>query len=174
MFAKLMSKSPVLGIGILMMGIWLVSLTDFGKFLDRTEKLRPDSCRSSLVMLNKRMPESWKTTCIGLDLVVEVEIDISNKIIPSNPPDIVAEEKKYKQLLYRELANNLIFIANNSLSDSMNRVRFVVVSLKSEKLDVEGISRGSDIIKLIDMDINNKKLIEEHLKTTVKVKEVAK
>ncbi len=164
MYAKLMSKYPLIGIGLMMMAVWLLSMTDLGKLLDRKESLKPDSCRSALVMLNKRMPDSWKTSCIKLDMMVEIAVDI--------PTELLSDPVKSRQLLYRELANSMVFISENTLRDSLERVRFVVVSLHSDVLIVEGVSRGSDVVKLFGID--NDKLIQEHLKATVKVKESAK
>lgn len=162
MIAKNLFKNPILIIGILMMTIFLFNLKKKGYFGEN--KLIPSSCKSVLVMLNKRSPSTWRTECSNNNLSVEVYKNPDFKKL-----NTVLKQRAY---LYRELANDLSFIAKNSLNESLERVLIVRVKIISKNLDINSITEGRFLAKLATL--KDKRFIANHLKATVKVKELIK
>ena len=74
--------------------------------------------------------------------------------------------------MYRELANSLIFIAENAFSDSLEKVMIIRIKLKSSGLDLNAVTEGKYIVKFKTM--KEKKFIRQHLRSTVQVQEVIK
>lgn len=164
-------KKPILMIGILMMVIFLYQLNRKGYFGDRYQA---ESCRSALVMLEKRQPSNWKASCDMGNLIVE-----ENFSFPL-PPKKMAEAKVQ---LYTQMANSLMFIASNSLNESLERTPFVVFKLYSEYLDISARVEGAPLAKMSGLAMtekdqanatiaeNKRKIIAEHLHRHVQVQE---
>lgn len=164
-------KKPILMIGILMMVIFIYQLRDKGYF---GERYQAESCRSVLVMLEKRQPDGWKTSCEQGNLIVEENFSFSI------PPKKMAEAKVQ---LYTEMANSLMFIATNSLNESLERTPFVVFHLNSEYLDLAARVEGAPLAKMANLAMtdkdqandniaeNKRKIIAEHLHRHVQVQE---
>lgn len=161
MFAKKLMKNPILMVGILMMVIFLFQLQKKGYFAKRYV---PTSCKSVLVMLEKRAPATWEVKCEENNLAVKIIKDLSVKEMKN--------EKLYKTVLYRELANDLIFVAKNSLNESLERVFFVRIHLTSQKMNIDALTEGKFLSKLAT--INKPRFIAEHLHATVQTKETLK
>ncbi|MFZ4712265.1 MAG: hypothetical protein ACOYL6_01020 [Bacteriovoracaceae bacterium] len=157
MFAQFFMKNPVLVMGILMFGIFLMTINKKQSFMTR-EKMYPTSCRAVLVKLEKRLPATWKATCNENDLRVETESTINNDNL-----DLL------RQGLYLELANNLVLMTRNCPIDSLSNVRGVKVTLNHPQFKIEAYTKGSDVVKFATM--NEKQFILQHLKATVKVNE---
>jgi hypothetical protein len=162
MIVKSLLKKPILMIGILLMVIFIYDLKRRGIFFGRYQKLRATSCNSVLVMLNRRTPNTWKNSCRESTLTVKIQLEL--------PPEIKkAKDNLLRQYLYRELANNLIKIAKNSLNESLERTLSVHVRQQSERMDIDAVTEGRFIAKLAT--ITDQKFIAEHLKNTVHIKE---
>ncbi len=164
MASKLLTKYPILMVGLLLMALFLFQLRDKGLLESRRESMTASSCRAVRVMLNKRIPSNWNSTCEGNNLAVSINFAI--------------DEKSYKDLgnlraiMYRGLANNLILISKNSPSDSLERTDIVRVRMNHSELEINAVTEGRFLIKLAT--IKSKELIKEHLKATVQVKESKK
>ncbi len=158
-----MMKNPILMIGILFMAIFLMNLNGV-KFFSRGEKLQATSCTATLVMLNKRIPQTWHTKCNKNNL----EISIDANYLTQKSKDI----KKIRPLFYRELANNLIFVAKNSPSDSLSRVFMLTMKLDSTIMQLSALTEGKFITRLATL--KSPKFIAEHLKATVQTQEIIK
>jgi len=154
-------KKPLLPIGILLMVLLLFHLNKKGLLFGSKDRYNPTSCRSVLVMLNKRIPGHWSTKCSKNNL----EVVINSELTVKNPENL-------KRVLYRTLANSLKFIASNSLEESLERTYYVTVKLQHSKLKIIALTEGKDISKLKHM--NNPEMIADHLKATVKVQESTK
>jgi len=160
MFFKSLLKKPILAIGILLCIISLWDMHRRGFFFSRWEKLQATSCKSVLVMLNKRIPANWTTSCEKNTLSVIVKFQAPNEL----------PIKNLRQVLYRELANNLTFIAKNSLAESLERVSYVQLKIIHPKLTINALGQGKFVIKL--KTLTNTQFIKGHLKATVQVQEV--
>ena len=142
--------------------IFLFDLQKKGILFNRQDKLNPSSCRSALVMLNKRIPSNWKAECEAPNnMAVEITLN-------QDSPDIQQE----KALIYRELANSLIFIAKNALNESLERTYYIRLKIESQHIEVNALTEGKYLAKLAT--IQKLDFIKEHLKTTVQVKEIIK
>lgn len=160
---KLM-KNPILVLGVLLFLIFIFDLKNKGFLKDRMENLTPTSCKSAIVMLNHRRPKNWNFTCKQNNLHVSISLD------DSHTPKV--ETKNIRAFLYRELANSLVFISQNSLSESLERTMIIHLYIDHTQLGINAITEGKDIVQLKTM--KNPKFIKDHLQKTVQVKEVLK
>ncbi len=151
-------KKPILMIGIIFFSIFLFDLARKGKLPLISKKTIATSCRSAVVMLNKRIPATWKTDCKENNLTVTIR----SKVSESDP-------KKLSTALYREMANNLVFISKNSLNESLERTFIVRVQSLHFSREINAITEGQYIARLATM--TRPELIAEHLKATVQVQE---
>ena len=111
-------------------------------------------------MLNKRIPANWSTECSENTLKIIVEF-----VAPNDKPIL-----NLKQVLYRELANDLTFVSKNSLSESLERVSFVEMKINHPKLTINALGEGKHVEKL--RTLTDPKFILDHLKATIQVQEV--
>ena len=133
-------------------------------FATRKQKFVASSCQATLVKLNKRIPKSWSAKCSGdfrnrsdtLYVVINYQI--------KNPPK---ENKKYKILLYRELANFLFSVASKSPNDNLEQISVVKIHIKTEKAELIASTKGKYLSKIIT--IKSTQILKEHLKTTVNI-----
>lgn len=166
MILKTIMKNPVLMIGILFMVIFLMEANRKG-YIGQREKLVPSSCRAVRVMLDKHIPTNWKTECLGNDfnhLKIEVNYELSEK----TPTPV----EKLRPILFREVANYLIFTAKNSPTDNLGRTRQVQLTLNHKDLTINAISEGQFVAKLATL--TDKQLIAQHFQRTVQVQEIKK
>lgn len=160
MVAKILMKNPVLMIGIILMGLFLNDLRLKGYF--NRDGLIPTSCKASLIMLKKRIPSNWNTSCNSNEMIVK--IDLKSKQLHNLA--------KLKSLIYRELANHLIFIAKNTPEDSLSRVDKIFLYEDTSKIQVLAMTEGKYLVKF--KTLKTKTHIMKHLQNTVKVKEIIK
>lgn len=168
---KAMMKNPILMIGILMMIVFLFTLRDKGYF---GERYQATSCKSTLIMLEKRAPRNWEFSCDKnvLYTTIDYQVQKKHKTIES-----------YRAEIYRELANSLMFIASNSLNESLARTYYVVIKLNSEYLSLGARTEGKHLAPMRNLAIteedqkrdvilkNKQKIIAEHLHNNVEVQE---
>ena len=164
MAAKFMMKNPILMIGILFMVLFLYSIKDKGIFSDHNQKLKATSCSATLVMLNKRVPQTWHPKCNKNNLVIIID----SKHLAAKQANI----KQLRPLFYRELANNLIFISKNSPSDSLERVFMISLKMISDSFTLAAVTEGRYISRLATL--KSPRFIAEHLKSTVQTQETIK
>lgn len=164
MVIKYMMKNPILMVGILFITIFLYSIKDKEIFSSRSDKLKATSCNAVLVMLNKRIPNSWRPKCKNNNLVVLID---STSLAKPNKTI-----KQLRPIFYRELANNLIFISKNSPSDSLERVFMISLKMGSSPLTLSAVTEGKYLARLASL--KSAKFIAEHLKSTVQTQEIVK
>ena len=158
MWWKSLTKYPAFTIGMLMVVILLFDLSRRGMLPTLPRQIIPSSCQSASVMLKKRIPETWRVQCENNNMTVTIHSQL--------------EAKKYPHLskvLYRELANNLQFIAQNGLNESLERTLIIRVHVIHPKMQINAITEGKHLAKLAGLD--RPEFIAEHLKATVRVKE---
>lgn len=156
-------KKPILVIGLLFMTIFLLDLSRRGIIFNR-DKVNATSCRSALVMLNKRIPSNWHINCNKNNLEVVINENFENEETMS--------EEILKAHGYRQLANHLIFISKNSLNESLARTFMITVKLESKRMIISAVSEGHFIARLAT--ITKPEFIAEHLKNSVQVREKIK
>lgn len=155
-------KKPVLAIGIILFGLFLMQVSKKEKWgLFHNDRLVATSCRAALVRIEKKIPENWKVLCEGNNLAVEIQ----EVAIPENATNL-------QLLMYRQLANHMSFIAKVSTADILEKVFFVRFKLIHPKLEINAVTEGKYIVKLVTLDSPDH--IMTHLKSTVQVKETAK
>lgn len=163
MLLKSLMNKPILAIGILLMTIFLMNTFTDGGLWNR-DRLNPTSCKAVLVKLDRRVSGGWTTSCDGQNL----NLAISHVVGEKEPTDI----KTVRKIVYRELANSLVFIAKNSPSDNLERTPWVSIRYVHPKLEVGARSEGKFVVKFAT--IKNKQMLMNHLKATVQVKELIK
>jgi hypothetical protein len=155
---QLMEK-PVLAIGILLFGIFLLQVSQDKKWgLFHNPKLNSTSCNAVLIKLEKKIPANWKAFCEGNNLAVEIK-EIG---VPENASNL-------QTLIYRQLANHMSYVARSSHSDILEKVHFVRFKLTHPKIEVNAVTAGMHIVKLSTLE--SPEHIMAHLKSTVQVKE---
>ncbi len=126
------------------------------------------SCRAALVKLNRRIPSSWATRCEGNNMAVEIPLTFKpDKKLSKKEADL-----RLRTFMYREMANDLVVVAKNSPSDNLERTDFIRLKMVHKKIEINALTEGRYLVKLAT--IKNKRLLAEHLKTTVNVKETIK
>lgn len=173
LFDKLIKK-PILMIGILMMVIFLFQLKSKNYFSDRYQA---DSCRSALVMLEKRLAKEIRAKCELGNLIV-----LENYTF-SQPPK---NQELAKKQLYTQLANGLMFVASNTLNESLERTPYVVYTISTDNLEIAARVQGLHLARMANLAMteddqkkpeiaeNKRRIIAEHLHRHVQVQERAK
>jgi len=154
-------KYPVLAVGILMLYVALSNPKLKGILGLNRDKLIASSCRAVLVMLDKRKPSSWETNCQDNDFNYLV-ITVKNNLT-------AVDDNNLKKALYRELANELTFLAQNSPEENLGRVRILKFELHNPKIILITFAHGKDVARLATLKDQN--LVLQHLKETFQVKE---
>ncbi len=157
---KSLMKKPVLVIGIILFVLFLFDQKRRSYPL-LGNRILPTSCRAVVVKLEKRIPNNWQLECEKNNLAVTIESLVSMKD--------EANAALLKGVLYRDLANNLIFIAKNSPQETLERVFIVRIHQHHPKLIIDAVTEGKDISKFATL--RDTQFISDHLKATVQVKE---
>lgn len=116
-------------------------------------------CQKTLEHIQVRVAKNWIIQCKGNDL---------DATIPSDQ----SMTSKDKTHLYQQMAKNLIFMARNSPQDSLVNTGKIKIKLLGTHLSIEAFTNGLDLFALAR--IKNQKSLTEHLKTTVRIKEIIK
>lgn len=154
-------KKPVLVMGIFMMGLFIYDYKSnkLGKkSIFHRDAFATWACKPVVAKLEKLTPANWSYTCNQDNL--KIMFDLNKDINKANE----------KTLIYREMANTLIFISKNSPDENLERVPVVYLSLSGTHFKVNAITSGKEILKLKNMKTTS--FIQQHLQSTVKVKEI--
>ena len=155
-------KKPMLTLGVIM--ICVVAYQSNKKnpwgFLTN-ERLKPTPCSAVLIKLDKEIPGNWRCFCEDNNLAIEI-IEQTE----------VKKEKELRPMMYRQLANHMVFTVAHSLPDILEKVDIVRYKMTHDKLEINAITTGAYIVKL--KTIREHKYILDHLQSTVKVKETIK
>lgn len=163
MFAKTLFKNPIFTLGIFLMGIFIYQLSNGGKFpLFNREELTPTSCSAVKANLRKRIPSSWEATCDKGVLIMNIQLTTERDL----------SEKELRELIVREMANDLFLIARYSPEENLERTPSVVVKLNHAKIGMNARTEGKTLVRLATL--TDKKLIAEHLKATVDTQIITK
>ena len=161
-------KRPVLGMGIVMMFIFL-SL--YGRqFAKKTGisfwqgGLETTSCRGALAMLRRGLSPGQKAWCEGNHLALDISYPGSGEASGVRV-DVLCP------VLYRELANNWKSLADSRppVRDILSRVESVRLKLIHPRLTIYSVASGTDLVRMAG--INNPQDLAEHFRSTVRVQE---
>jgi len=164
MIIKGLLSKPILVIGIIFVAIVIMDWRNRGKLFSRP-KIIPTSCRAVIVMLERRIPGTWKVECEGENLAVLID-----EVKYSNDAELSILDIRGK--LYRTMANNFIHIARNSPQETLERLAIVRLRIAHSRLVINAVAYGKDVVRL--SNLHSPQLISEHLKATVQVKETLK
>lgn len=157
-----MLRRPLLPMALIMTYILFHKMAMSGKldkFLKR-DGLKPVSCKSAMVMLSRRIPKSWDAKCEENNIVIHSNLN----------PELIKSNDKLKVIMYRELANQLIFVARHSPSDNLEHVEIVKIELHSPELTLQVAMRGNQAVKLATIPTNE--LLALHLQKHARVVEI--
>lgn len=155
-------KKPALIMGIIMMTLFILdyrSKKEGNKSIFFRDAFTSWACKPVVQMLKKSSPNNWKYNCKeeNLKIIIEVNYKVS--------------KAKELQLLYRELANNLMYISKNSPEENLERVLVIHTQLIATHYRVDAVTEGKDLAKM--KFLKDDRFIKQHLQATVKVKETA-
>lgn len=128
------------------------------------DRLNPTSCKAVLVKLDRRIPGGWTTSCDGNNL----NLAIRHTSLKNEPKEL----DKVRQIVYRELANSFVLLAQNSPSDNLERTDWISIRYVHPVLEVGALTEGKYAVKF--STIKNKEMLKRHLQATVQVKELIK
>lgn len=160
MFLKLLFKSPMLSLGILMLLTVALGANGFLPIFSNP-KLKPTSCRAALVKIEKAIPQNWKVSC-----------DDNNLTVLIRELQVKEDAQELKAALYRQMANYLVELARISQADILEKVFFIRMEIDHPKMTINAVSEGQYVAKLATL--SSPQFIMDHLKQTVQVKDVAK
>jgi len=162
MFLKLLTKSPMLLLGIMMiLTVWLSHMGVLNIGIFDNNRNRPTPCRAALVRLERQIPANWSVSCSDNNLNVVV-----------NEIAVTAADPEFRPKLYRQMANHLVTLAQVSQNDILEKVFIIHLKQVHAKMDIDAISEGKYVAKLVT--ITRPEFIKDHLKQTVQVKETLK
>lgn len=155
-------KNPMLAIGIILFGLFLMQLGQQEKWgFMRNEKLIPTSCKAAIIKIQRRIPGNWNVFCESNNMAVEIE-EIT----------VAPNAKFLKSLLYRQLTNHMSHLARVSEADILEKVYLVRFKLMHPQMEINAVTEGKYIVKLVNLESPDH--IMAHLKSTVQVKETVK
>ena len=161
MILKRLIQNPILMIGILLFSIFIMDLNRKGVFDKKNQRLKTDSCHAGIVRLKKRIPANWKLHCENTNLIIDIVSSLQGKDF--------TKSDNMKAAVYRTMANDLKFVANNIFSDNLERTPFIILKYTGQNFDVRAISSGENMAIL--GNLTNTTHIADHLKQTVQIKE---
>lgn len=166
MLLKSLIKNPVLSVGLLFFFIFMAvygqTFMEKMGWIDK-DRLNPTSCRAVMVKFKKRIPANWQAWCEDNNLAVQIQYpEEKDKKLP---------KEKLCPLVYREIANYLKTIASPTMTpnDNLERTDIVRLTLVHPQITIAAVTEGKYLAKLAT--ITRPKLLAEHLKVTVQVKE---
>ncbi len=162
---KHLMDKPVLTIGVIFFALFVYDLNRRGYLDSFKNRFQPTSCFITLKALEKKLPKEAVASCDENHLIVDWKLEMGDFVRLEKPEMILAAN-------YRELANNLTFIAKNSPVDLLAGVSVVTVNQEGKDFILSAVSEGRYLVKL--SELKSPELIAEHLKNTVKVKESVK
>ncbi len=163
MFAKTLFKNPIFTLGLILMGLFIYQLSSDGKFpLFNREKLMPTSCSAVKANLETRIPSSWNPSCDQGVLIMEIELTTEREL----------KDQELRELIVKEMANDLFLIARYSPEENLERTPSVVVKINHKKIAMNARTEGKTLVRLATL--TDKKLIAEHLKATVDTQIITK
>lgn len=148
-----------------MMGIFIYSPEGKRFIAKYRNNYIPSDCRALIDRTEKRIKEkfdNWNFDCVDETLTIEVPF--------SKPPKI--KNDQLRAVMYRELANKLVFISQNSNEETLERVYNVKIKLINDELTILAQTHGDELVKF--QTLREEKNIIRHLQKTVKVKEFIK
>mgnify|MGYP003682595971 CR=1 FL=1 len=153
-------KYPMLIIGIVLFIIFLNSPTTKDYWRKHTQRFTPNACTAIESRISKKMPSNWNIECPGtVRLILNVEFNKTAK-----------SQGAIRTLVYRELANTYMLLANISNPETMENIQVIEVKLKHKSLEVHSKSDGQAVVELKGK--KTQKDIANHLKLTVTTKEI--
>jgi hypothetical protein len=171
---NLITKKPLLGMGILMMIVFIMEMHRQGKINWFERKgLNPTSCSAVIVPLKKKTPASWKVFCEDNNLALimdESSLSTKSSELAKNTKRKISRLFILKKLLYNQMANHLMFVSQSSPEETLSRVLFIRLSLITPEITINALSEGKHISKL--RNLSKPEFIALHLKATVQVQEV--
>ncbi len=153
-------KYPVLAIGVI---LFVLFLTDpkTKKWLKKYSGSRiPNTCRSVMEKVEKKAPDNWEMECPGTQLLkIAIEHNSRHTNILSLRPE-----------MYKNLANSYVKLAQLSNPETLAGLKYVKMKLINEQLTIDSKTDGQAVVELLKR--KTPQAIAEHLKLTVKVKEI--
>ena len=156
-------KKPILSIGILFFIIFLFQLNKSGYFEKRRKVFSAASCTAVVVKLKKIVNEDWSLECIGhfADRTDTLEIKIRS--------NIAADKLTPKAIAYKEMANQLSYVAHHAPSDNLERLSWVKISIILPQGQADGVIKGMSLSKM--KTLKTQQGMMNHLQSSVSVKD---
>lgn len=155
-------KYPVLITGIIMFVIFVTDDKTKIWWNEISMRYIPSTCKSLESRLESKLPDYWKIRCATTeDMILRVKMQ-------EDP----LEASGARPLYYRVLANELKSFALMTNPETLVHLDSLKLYLKGKHLKILAQTDGEALVQL--RDIKDKERMAEHLRLTVKVKELPK
>lgn len=156
-------KYPVLITGIIMFILFVTNENTKIWWHDVSTRFIPSTCRSLKERLELIKPEHWNQLyCTTTeDLVLRIKFK-----------EAPVDQKHLKALYYRALANELQHFSRVTNPETLEHLRSLKLFLKGKELGILAQTDGQALMRL--SQLKDSEEIANHLKLTVKVKEIEK
>lgn len=154
-------KYPILTVGIIMFIVFLMNPKTHEYWKKHTHRFIPNTCSAVVDRVKVKAPSEWEFDCPGTQLLL-INIPIESEL----------KGQKLKTLMYRSIANQYTQFAKFSNPETLENLKNLKLTLSHKYLDIETKTDGQAVVELL-----NKKTpdaIAQHLRLTVKVKEIFK
>lgn len=153
-------KYPVLTIGIILFIIYLQDPSTAKFWKNYKSKFIPSTCNSVMDRVGPKTPSGWEMECPGTQLLI---ISIEHSDVKRDYPIL-------RRDMYRELANSYVNLARFSNPETLEYLQFVEIHMIHPELKIISKTDGLAVVELLKK--KTQKDISEHIKLTVKVKEI--
>lgn len=153
-------KYPVLIIGIIMFGLFLSDKKTKIWWDKVNNRYVPSTCSALLARLETKLPNDWRLQCENKDKML-IEAGFSKTY-----PDL----NKTRAVMYLQIANMLNEVAHYANHETLQRLENLTIYLNGKKVKIIASTDGQAIIKI--KEIKGEKALLQHLKLTVKTREV--
>lgn len=153
-------KYPVLITGIIMFLLFLSNEKTKIWWNEISMRYIPSTCKSLQSRMESKLPDHWKIRCANIDsLILRAKVQ-------KDP----AESSQARPLYYRILANELTSFAVMANPETLVHLKSFKLYLKGKHLKILASTDGEALVQL--SRLKDKERIAEHLRLTVKVKEL--
>lgn len=155
-------KYPVLIVGIILFAIYWNDPNTKEYWSKYNRRYIPSTCDAVKDRVEKKAPESWEMKCPTIQLL-KIKIESQAK---EDRPVLV------RQAVYKELANSYSTLGRLSNPETLEYLKNIEVTIVNKYLSVKSKTDGKAVVEMLSK--KNPKDIANHLRLTVKVKEIKK
>lgn len=155
-------KYPVLVVGVILFALFLSDPKTAEWWEKSQRRFIPSTCDAVKDRVAPKAPESWSLSCPTIHLlVVNIEHNTADSGLLVLRPQ-----------MYKHLANSLSALAKYSNIETLEFLKSVEIIIEHPRLSIRSKTDGEAVAQILKL--KSQQEIAQHLKLTVKVKELVK